>query len=104
VSATLEGVFSNPRKEKGPDVTNLVDSSQPHKSPRNGGETPQIPRDAKLRQLIDEMLWGIGVYANTARDFAEMGDDAGLEYSYRQLSSRVAMVRDLLLRLREARP
>jgi hypothetical protein len=63
------------------------------------GSCPQ--RQDELRIIIDEMLWGCQIYANTGSNYIELQDDAGLKYSIRQLIARIKIVRDVMLMLKE---
>jgi hypothetical protein len=43
----------------------------------------------ELRQEIAHVAWAAGVQCDILQDYASIGDDAGLEYSLRQLSAYV---------------
>jgi hypothetical protein len=56
-----------------------------------------------LRDFIDEMAWGAGVNANTLRQFIELDDTAGAEYSLRCLIARLRALKGAMITLRDLR-
>jgi hypothetical protein len=52
--------------------------------------------------FMDELLWGIALYAGTGRDFLAAGDMVGMRYSMRQIIARVRVLRETAFRLYEA--
>jgi hypothetical protein len=57
-------------------------------------------RQQELREIIAEMLWSCGICCDTGLNYIELSDDAGLEYSIRQLIAHVKVARDVMAMLK----
>jgi hypothetical protein len=68
-------------------------------------EAADLPRrQDELRSFIAEMLWGCAIHSDIGRDYVELQDDVGLEYSIRNIVARIKIARDVMAMLKNGKP